>query len=281
MPREYSFVSSSGDMINHRFELERELGFIVIILKSGSSVKRADGTPHNNEYNAGFERLIEVLSKARVQIEKVILDTRKTRKMGISEEERVLKYPYPILPWSHQPKKLRLDLAGFAQKIGQEDGAKGGNNQKQLRVYIQDIHPGKSFDQLSKLLSGSTLPIDGVNILPTGLPPNGETLFTRSTNPEGWLYVIKNPMWPDWIKIGITRNLSKRLSSYNTGAPHDQVYFDYEFYTMHESAKNIESRLHKRLGESGLRGDSREWYKMPIEQGINEINEEIRMWEHE
>lgn len=281
MPKEYSFVKSDGGVINHRFELEREKGLIVVILKSGSSVKRADGTPHNNEYNIGFERLIQVLSEARVQIEKVVLDTRKTRKKGIPESDRILKSTYPIFPWDYQPKRLRLHLAGFAQRIGQEDGAKGGNNQKQLRVYIQDIHPGKSFNQLAKLLSGSSLPEIGVNILPPSLPSNGETLFTRSIDPEGWLYIIKNPMWPKWIKIGITRNLSSRLSSYNTGAPHIEVFFDYEFYTRHENAKNIESKLHTRLAESGLRGDSREWYKMPLEKGIEEINEQIRMWNYE
>ena len=45
------FTDHDGKTINHRFELERDGFSIVIILKSGSGAKRADGTPHNSQYN--------------------------------------------------------------------------------------------------------------------------------------------------------------------------------------------------------------------------------------
>ena len=196
MPREYSFVSSGSDMINHRFDW-KGIGFIVIILKSGSSVKRADGTPHNNEYNAGFERLIEVLSKAQFRL-KVILDTRKTRKMGISEGKGSKISIYSAMDSSTEKTEIRF--SGFCPENWSEDGAKGGITKNNYSV-----HPRYSSKEILRsiieVVISSTLPKDGVNILPTGLPPNGETLFTRSSNPEGWLYIIKNPMWPDWIRV--------------------------------------------------------------------------------
>lgn len=37
---------------------------------------------------------------------------------------------------------------------------------------------------------------------------------------ERMIYLIKNPAWPDHIKIGITTNLIKRLASYQTYDPH-------------------------------------------------------------
>ena len=36
---------------------------------------------------------------------------------------------------------------------------------------------------------------------------------------SGYLYIIKNKAWPDWVKIGITENLDKRLNNYQTSSP--------------------------------------------------------------
>ena len=35
----------------------------------------------------------------------------------------------------------------------------------------------------------------------------------------GYLYIIENDSMPGWIKVGITDNLKKRLSTYKTGDP--------------------------------------------------------------
>ncbi len=98
--------------------------------------------------------------------------------------------------------------------------------------------------------------------LPMGLGPDGETLFTRSNSSEGWLYVVSNPKWPEWMKIGITRDLSKRLSSYNTGAPITSVYYRYEYYRYDDNARIIEQKIHSEMTDSQDKGDSSEWYKI-------------------
>jgi len=36
---------------------------------------------------------------------------------------------------------------------------------------------------------------------------------------EGYVYIIQNPAWPDWKKIGMTDDLDKRLKQYQTSAP--------------------------------------------------------------
>ena len=83
--------------------------------------------------------------------------------------------------------------------------------------------------------------------LPMGLGPDGETLFTRSNSSEGWLYVISNSKWPEWIKIGITRDLHKRRSSYNTGVPISSDYYRYEYYRFDTNARTIEQKIHSKM----------------------------------
>jgi len=41
---------------------------------------------------------------------------------------------------------------------------------------------------------------------------------------SGYLYIITNKSWQGWIKVGTTRNLKKRLQTYQTGSP----FRDYE-----------------------------------------------------
>jgi len=271
MGEEYSFSNEDGTPIYHRFELEREGFHIVIILKSGSGAIRGDGTPHNSQYNQGVERIIAVLSELQEPIEKIILDTRKTRTLNLTEGERTLPLQYPLSPWKHESRDLRLEMGRLAQKIGQEPGANGGNNQKQLRVYIRDINPGLDFDSIAEMLSGIDVERKSSRRLPFGLPLDGETTFTRSNSPDGWLYVVTNPMWPDWAKIGVTRDLSKRLSSYNTGAPTSEVFYEVRYSKHHSNARQIEYDIHSNLVDSPLRGDSSEWYRISVDEAIEII----------
>ena len=67
--------------------------------------------------------------------------------------------------------------------------------------------------------------------LPLGLKPDGESLIKRSNSSKGWLYVLSHPSFEGWIKIGKTRNLSSRLSSYNTGTPNRNSHYKLEYST--------------------------------------------------
>lgn len=58
---------------------------------------------------------------------------------------------------------------------------------------------------------------------------------------EGYIYMIKNPVWPNKTKIGITTDLSKRLSSYQTYDPDRNYYIaSYEFVL---NKKTIEKQI--------------------------------------
>jgi len=36
---------------------------------------------------------------------------------------------------------------------------------------------------------------------------------------EGYVYVITNPAWPDWVKIGMAIDAEDRLNGYQTSSP--------------------------------------------------------------
>lgn len=46
----------------------------------------------------------------------------------------------------------------------------------------------------------------------------------RGGGKEGWVYVIANPAYPGFFKIGKAYSLSRRLNSYQTGSPHRDYY---------------------------------------------------------
>jgi len=63
----------------------------------------------------------------------------------------------------------------------------------------------------------------------------------------GYVYVITNPAWDGYYKIGLTINLSKRLSTYQTASP----LRDYSFLTtksvddMHIAERKVLEELKK------------------------------------
>ena len=55
----------------------------------------------------------------------------------------------------------------------------------------------------------------------------------------GLLYLISNPAWPDFMKIGVTQNIQGRLSQYQTYDPFRQ--FKVEHYKFVEDMRKTES----------------------------------------
>lgn len=62
---------------------------------------------------------------------------------------------------------------------------------------------------------------------------------------SGFVYVITNPAWPGWTKVGHSRDPLRRLDSYQTGAPErDYALHGYCYFTDRVDAeKEIHSRL--------------------------------------
>ena len=83
-----------------------------------------------------------------------------------------------------------------------------------------------------------------------------------------YVYVITNPAFPDYCKLGLTTQESpeKRLGNYNTGSP----YRDYklEHYVETHDCKTLERELHLNIKDAGfvLRN---EWAQIPVPLAIS------------
>lgn len=82
---------------------------------------------------------------------------------------------------------------------------------------------------------------------------------------EGYVYVISNPAWPDWVKIGMAIDADDRCNAYQTSSP-------YRDYVLHcavatDDRRKDESKAHKALEKIS---DSRrgEWFNMPVEKAV-------------
>lgn len=90
------------------------------------------------------------------------------------------------------------------------------------------------------------------------IPPPPKYVETR-----GFMYVIKDSAFPDFVKIGRTQNVKKRLMQYNADKPYptsELVCISREFEDVITVEKKILGNLYKKTPPSTF---SREWF--PIE----------------
>ena len=79
---------------------------------------------------------------------------------------------------------------------------------------------------------------------------------------EGEVYVITNPAWPDWVKIGKAVSTEDRLNGYQTSSPYRdyQVVTSIKVHNRHEE----ERRMHRMVGERAKHRIG-EWFKIELD----------------
>jgi hypothetical protein len=87
---------------------------------------------------------------------------------------------------------------------------------------------------------------------------------------SGFVYVITNKAWPDYVKIGRAFDPKQRLKDYQTGCPKR----DYELYAAvyFKDCFMAEKEIHARLEESYRNGALGEWYNISPLLARHEIN---------
>ena len=64
---------------------------------------------------------------------------------------------------------------------------------------------------------------------------------TRFSITAGFLYIVKNPSFPNHFKVGVTRDLKYRLNTYQTGDPHRG--YEVDKYVFLEDVRKIETEI--------------------------------------
>jgi hypothetical protein len=81
----------------------------------------------------------------------------------------------------------------------------------------------------------------------------------------GYVYVLSNPAWPEWVKVGMAVDANDRCGSYQTSSP-------YRDYVLHHAVASDDRRKAEHEAHTALEklADSRkgEWFKIPVSDAV-------------
>ena len=86
----------------------------------------------------------------------------------------------------------------------------------------------------------------------------------------GDVYLITNPAWPDWIKVGKAIDSQDRCANYQTGSPFRD--FKVEAAITVEDRHKAEVEVHT-LFTGNCKERRSEWFKIPVEKAKELLNE--------
>lgn len=88
---------------------------------------------------------------------------------------------------------------------------------------------------------------------------------------EGNVYLISNPAWDGWLKVGRAMSVPDRLNAFQIGSPYRDYKVEYAIAV--EDAPQIEKLLHKELRNKYR--SKNEWFKLDVSDALNILNEVI------
>jgi hypothetical protein len=92
---------------------------------------------------------------------------------------------------------------------------------------------------------------------------------------SGYVYAIRNPAWPEWVKIGKAVDAEDRLSSYQTSSPMRDYKLIHSIYFDDRSAAEKKAHILAALKTTHPwnKNDNGEWFKLTEEQAIEILRE--------
>lgn len=90
-----------------------------------------------------------------------------------------------------------------------------------------------------------------------------------SKSKTGYIYVMHNPAFPGWVKVGMAVDAEDRIKQFQTGSP----YRDYELVKSYKVSdrREAESKAHAALTVEG-RGRKGEWFYMGSNVAVAELD---------
>jgi len=89
---------------------------------------------------------------------------------------------------------------------------------------------------------------------------------------SGYLYLITNDAFPNWVKVGTTFDLTQRLHVYQTGDPFRRYRIVYSVHhpDFRQAEKNIKETM-KRFAHD-IKG---EWYEIALHMAKSRLEEQL------
>ena len=97
----------------------------------------------------------------------------------------------------------------------------------------------------------------------------GDATFSNSklsAIQEGYVYVITNKAWPEWVKLGMAIDAEDRLNGYQTSSPMRDYVLEHRVFSVNR--RMSEKEAHTRALPLSLDAKG-EWFKLSVEQAIN------------
>jgi len=85
---------------------------------------------------------------------------------------------------------------------------------------------------------------------------------------KGHVYLITNPAWKGWVKVGMAVDANDRCNQYQTSSPMRDYKLEYKKQFNHR--RIAESQAHKLCSKKALQQNG-EWFKINIKDAINLI----------
>ena len=87
---------------------------------------------------------------------------------------------------------------------------------------------------------------------------------------DGYVYIISNPAWRGWFKVGMAMDAEDRLKGYQTSSPHRDYSLEYSRYF--NDRRTAEGSAHEKLDKFTL-DRSGEWFKLDLDRAKKTIEE--------
>ena len=108
----------------------------------------------------------------------------------------------------------------------------------------------------------------------TALEISRNALRQYNKQKDGYVYVISNPAWKGWYKVGMAVDSQDRCGSYQTSSPHRDYRLEYSKYFLNR--KVAEVIAHDVISEISLDRNG-EWFKV----SVNKIRKIIKGIDYE
>jgi hypothetical protein len=231
-------------------------------------------TGFNSEMKKGKCIMLERIRDNGYEISGILTgSTARNRTTGrpYSPLERIVREGAQIQLPTGNLQEYADELWKEAKNIASASDGSAGNHHRPLRIYL---HTNESpMDVLRNLVSGqkNVKPIKPakqekvVEVNRSSRELRARTPVSAEVLRGGYVYLLQNPSWPGWIKIGKAANLENRLSSFNTSAPHTETLFEYITWFESDFALDIEQAVHAYLSNNFPRNPNQptrngEWY---------------------